>query len=106
MQVETFLSQIQYRITGGSKYLWTSFGPNAWCLESANSFVIIDTKTHMVYSIELSNIDGKSYKWVDPDFINAYIEESREKNCDPWLAYDDIRFIEVTDSSDILSMID
>lgn len=105
MRVESFLAYIEYKITGGSEFLWECYGPNAWCIESDHTHAVIDRVTHMVYEVEVNICNSKNYKWIDPDFADKYIAEAESRKVDPWQVYDDVNYERVYDGSKILSLI-
>lgn len=105
MKLESYLDKIQYRITGGSEFWWDCYGPNAWSIEGHNTDAVFDRVTQMVYEVSLTCNDGKCYKWVDPDFVDRYVQESKNRGFDPWIAYDDVSFHVENDKNKILSLL-
>ena len=89
-RLESFLKAINYRISAGSEFLWKCFGPNARYLDSENdnftTYAIFDHETQHVYEVAISSTyDGEiAYRWIDLDFIEAYKEESKNRNID-WM---------------------
>lgn len=105
MQLESYLARIQYKITGGSKFWWDCYGPNTWSIEAHNTDAVIDYATHMVYEVSVTDHDGRCYKWVDPFFVEKYVQESETRGFDPWIAYDNVKFTVVNDEKEILSLL-
>lgn len=105
MKLDSYLAQVQYKITDGSKFMWDCYGPNAWSIEAPNTDAVFDRVTHMVYEVSVTSGDGTCYKWVDPDWVDKYVQESLTRGFDPWIAYDDVRFNTIVDELEILSLL-
>jgi hypothetical protein len=105
MKLESFLSQIEYKITDGSKFHWDCYGLNAWSITSDRVEAVFDRITLMIYEVSVHYASGDCYKWIDPEFVNAYVNESRSKGFDPWIAYDDVPYKQELLETEILSLI-
>lgn len=90
--IEDFLKSIRFEIAEGADYQWNSYGPRAYMLDSFNQDqlgqyafgIIIDKMTQTVY--EMTAFDWKTetaYRWINPDYIEAYKNESTERGF-PW----------------------
>lgn len=88
-----------YKISEGSEYLWKCYGPNARFLDfkseefEIEADMVFDSKNQTVYSACLF-LKDKCYRWMNPDFIKAFKEESYDKNIDPRMAYEGTNFNE------------
>ena len=118
MQVKDFLEAIDYRITGGSDFCWSCFGPNARYIDCEshemdighqNEFstsIVFDTVTQTVYQVEAHDYqNNRCYRWIDPDFVNAYKQEAKERDVDYRQAYDDVNFVDLDIAEDIIEKI-
>lgn len=112
MNIKQFFEAIDYKITEGNKYMWDCYGPNAWNFESwlggsqdtPSAHVIIDNKTQVVYEAEVhDNKNLRSYRWINPDFVDAYHTECKNRNIDPTNAYDDVKFVDLDVPEDFLA---
>ena len=71
---------VDYRITEGSEYCWTSFGPNAYSLSSWNGdhngwslTITFDTEYQTVYMIEACDyLHNRAYRLIHPDCVEDY----------------------------------
>lgn len=97
-----FMSVINYRITEGSNYLWSCYGPNAYSLDSWNgdnddghSFCIIfDTKTQTVYEVQAHDYKrSRAYRLFNPLYIGAVKNESAERDIDFDEAWDCVKYV-------------
>lgn len=110
--IKDFMEVANYRITEGSEYLWTCFGPNAYQMDSWNGVhgkgghtvcMVFDTHTQTVYSLEAWDYtNDRCYRWINPDYIDAYKEECLGRNIDYDEAFDDVKFIDLELAEDIL----
>jgi len=96
---------LDHRITGGSEYSWQCYGSNARYLDyesdHAHATVLFDSQTQMVYEASVNAKDEKltPYRWLNPEYKDAYYAESADKKIDPNNAWDDTNWcdLEVTD---------
>jgi hypothetical protein len=101
------METIDYKVTDGSEYLWQCFGDNAYKLGSNGSGYTInitfDTLSQRVYEMEAHDFaNHRSYRLIDPDFVQAYRDEAVSKNLRPEEAYDDVDFVTLECDEDIL----
>lgn len=106
MQLETIFDITGYAITGGSRYCWASYGHNAWTIDLDNIVVCFDLQTLRVYDIAVHSDNSVCFKWIDPDFLLLYEQESKDLGFDPWIAYDDVKYQQIYHDQDILQIID
>ena len=96
---------LTHRITGGSEYSWQCYGSNARYLDyesdHAHASVLFDSETQVVYEASVNAKDEKltPYRWINPEYKDAYYAESANKKIDPNNAWDDTNWcdLEVTD---------
>jgi hypothetical protein len=90
------------RVSGGDPHLWKCFGPNANFMEFRDadgngcSHCIFDTFTQEVYLIH-ADVPGtdQAFDWIDPQHLQAYLDECKEHEIDPNIAWDDVRYTHV-----------
>lgn len=99
--LEQFFNAVNFRISEGSDYGWTCFGPDAYmlCAESTESFsasVVFDRQDQTVFEVDVHDYNlSKSYRLINPDFKEQYFKESKERGIDPFEAYDNVNFIDL-----------
>lgn len=80
--LEEFLLAAGHEITGGTEYQWRCWGPNARFINCENrradAYAIWDTETQDVYEIAVQS-DQFYYRWLNPDFIQAYKDEAKAR---------------------------
>lgn len=113
MNLQDFLSAIDYKITDGTKFLWDCFGYDAYILdcEEENTYSIsctFDTKTQLIYLVETHDyVNDRAYRWVNPEYKQSYFDLCKSKNIVEDQAYlndDDkeITFIDLEVAEDYL----
>lgn len=105
MFIEDFFCIIQYKIDSGNPYLWKCFGTNARSVEhmdeSINTYrysinADFDTKTRVIYVLETYDYeDGMSYRWINPEYKDAYNKEASDRDVDADIAYGNVEFTDV-----------
>lgn len=109
LSLSQVFAAMQYRIGSGSEYMWACFGPDAHNIESSDHddygiSITYDTKTQVVYVVEMYDYkhDYRPYRLINPDFLQAYRDECSARYLDPGIAWDEVRFIDLEDSDDML----
>ena len=117
MKLSKFLKAANYKICGGSSYLWNCY-PDAYtidiCDASDTEFgsCTFNTKTQKVYEITLHNyhfdeIDEEwisAYRWINPKFKDLYISECNKRNVSFFTAWDNVQWMDY-DKDEILVMV-
>jgi len=100
------------RTSGGDPYQWKCFGSNAQYLEFRDtdgngcSHCIFDTKDYTVYQVH-ADVPGtdQAFQWTNPQYVNAYINESKSNGIDPNEAWDDVKYTIVDSEETILQYV-
>ena len=95
------------RVSGGDPYLWSCYGENAQFMEFRDSdgkgyaHCIFDTNSYDVYEIhaEVPQQD-LAYRWLAPKTKQAMLNEAKQRNVDPAMAWDDVKYIELSTDSE------
>ena len=100
MELQDFLNLINHRITGGDKFEWECYGPNARTIDSflsddeTSASVVFDTVNQVVYEATvIDELNDKPFRWINPDFKDAYYAEAKARDCNPNQAWDDVEYI-------------
>jgi hypothetical protein len=110
MHLEQILKATSYCITEGSEYLWQCY-PNARILvctsEYAYTSVVHSTVDQTVYEVTVDSNDRDLpiYRWRNPDFIEAYNNESFARSIDPDEALEGLKFMDTESEKDILDKV-
>ena len=108
MNIEDFMKAVQYRITGGEPYCWTSFGPDARYLNADDddygSGTVYDSRTQVIYAAEVhDHVLENSYRWINPAYAEAHDREAKERGVDISQAWDHVRFTNLDSEQDFLT---
>jgi len=99
---------LNHRITGGSTYHWQCYGPNARYLDyesdHAHASVLFDSETQVVYEASVNAKDEKltPYRWINPEYKDAYYAEASNKGINPNQAWDDTNWCDLEVDDDWL----
>ena len=90
MMLKEYLEAIEYRITEGSDFGWSCFGPNARYLDCQgpdlnNDYSIscvFDSINQDIYLVEAWDYrNSREYRWINPTYKNDYKKNSKKVNC-------------------------
>lgn len=106
-----FMETVNYRITEGSDYGWTCYGPNAYSLDSwdgdnDNGYsigIVFDRVNQVVYQMEAHDYkNSRAYRWIHPDYKKKYDAETDKRLIDGDEAWDDVKYTELEVADDML----
>ena len=102
---------LNHQITSGSEYGWKCY-PDARYLdyesEYADISVLYSTTDQTVYQAEVSvkreawDEDKKPYRWLNPDYVDAFYKESKKRKVDTDIAWDNTKWIDLEMEEDFL----
>lgn len=101
MKLKEFLEAVGYRITGGSEFLWSCYGKNAFTIDCIKrklvASVVYDINTQNVYEMIFAD-ESKSepYRYSNPRFVKKHKEEAKKKGYRFEQAWDDVDYTEVS----------
>lgn len=105
------MESVNYRITEGSDYGWACYGHNAYTLDSwsgdndtgYSASIVFDTSTQTVYEMDVCDYSAsRAYRWIHPDFRLAHCAEARKYGSYHTQAWDDVHYIDLEVSKDML----
>lgn len=110
INLKDFMEVCNYRISEGSEFCWSCFGPNAYRLDSWNGEhdghtvgIVFDTKTQEVYQFEVCDYaKNRAYRWTNPEYLEAHDNEATSRDVDGNQAWDDVNYVPLEVSADIL----
>jgi hypothetical protein len=111
MKLSQVNESMDHKIISGSEYHWNCF-PDARFLDYESDYahvsVLYSTEDQTVYQADASikrdvwPHDEKPYRWTNPLFNDAYINEAKERNIDPDQAWDDVKWVTLEVEEDFL----
>jgi hypothetical protein len=103
--IKEWMELTDYKITEGSEYGWSCYGPNAYCLDSWNgvhgpggySFsIVFSTKSQKVYEVSMSDYtNDRAYRMINPKFQEKHRKEALARNVDLNEAWDDVNYVDL-----------
>ena len=111
MKLNEVNEALDHKITSGSEYQWNCY-PDARYLDYESDFahvsVLYSTTDQTVYQAEVSvkreawDEDKKPYRWLNPDYKDAFYKESEKRQVDIDIAWDDVKWIDLEMAEDFL----
>lgn len=106
--MEDFMKCVNYRVTEGSNFTWSCWGPNAYRLDSWDGSqdghtitITFDTQDQVTYCLEAFDYArNRAYRWMAPTYRNVYLAEAQERNVDHAEAWEDVDFVELESLED------
>ena len=98
---------LDHKITGGSEFYWTCWDDARYLdyeSEYAHVSVVFNTQTQEVYTAEINDKANqvKPYRWMNPIYKQAYLDEAKEKNVNPNQAWDNTEWYDLETVEDWL----
>ncbi len=102
--LKEWMEVVKYRISEGSDYCWTCYGPNAYCLDSwdGNNFeghsfsVIFDTRTQEVYEVQAHDyLRDRAYRMINPAYSAHYQKECKERGNKANEAWENVDYVDL-----------
>jgi hypothetical protein len=110
--MKEWMELVDYRITEGSEYGWSCYGPNAYCLDSWNgvhgkggySFsIVFSTKTQKVYEVSVCDYtNNRAYRMILENKRKKHDEEAFLRNVNLNEAWDDVDYVDLEVDDDFI----
>jgi hypothetical protein len=110
--VKEWMELVDYKITEGSDYGWTCYGPNAYSLDSWNgvhgeggySFsIVFSTKTQKVYEVSVCDYtNNRAYRMIAEDKRKKYAKVAKHMGVNLDEAWDDVEYIDLEVDDDFI----
>ena len=111
--IKEFMETVGYKITESSQYCWKCYGPDALSWDYWNQKheaggitinMVFDTKTQLVYEMQVWDYTAnREYRWIHPDYKDAYHAEAKQRGIEPEESIDDNKFIDLEVEEEELS---
>jgi len=110
--MKEWMELVDYKITEGSDYGWSCYGPNAYCLDSWNgvhgkggySFsIVFSTKTQKVYEVSVCDYtNDRAYRMIAENKRKKHGEEAFLRNVDLNEAWDGVDYVDLEIDDDFI----
>ena len=101
--MKEWMELVDYKITEGSDYMWSCYGPNAYTLDSWNgeqdgySFsIVFSTKSQKVYEVNMCDYtNNRAYRMINPKNVEKHRKEAENRSVLENQAWDDVNYIDL-----------
>jgi len=110
--MKEWMELVDYKITEGSDYGWSCYGPNAYTLDSWNgvhgkggySFsIIFSTKTQKVYEVSMCDYtNDRAYRMINPKNVEKHRKEATERGSNLNEAWEDVDYVDLEVDDDFI----
>jgi hypothetical protein len=110
--LKQFFETFGYKITEGSEYGWSCYGPNAYTINSWNGIhgaggfagsIVFDTRDQTVYEVEVCDYTrDRAYRLINPGVVEAHKKEVTNRGEWANKAWDDVNFVDLDVDQDWL----
>ena len=110
--MKEWMELVDYKITEGSDYMWSCYGPNAYRLDSWNgvhgkgghSFsIVFSTKTQKVYEVSTYDYtNDRAYRMINPKNVEKHRKEAKSRDVNFNEAWDDVDYVDLEVADDFI----
>jgi len=110
--IKEWMELVDYKITEGSNYGWSCYGPYSYTLDSWNgvhgkggySFsIIFSNKSQKVYEVSMCDYtNNRAYRMINSKFQKKHEAESLARNVNPNEAWDEVNYIDLDVDDDFI----
>ena len=101
--MKEWMELVDYKITEGSDYMWSCYGPNAYTLDSWNgeqdgySFsIVFSTKSQKVYEVSMCDYtNNRAYRMINPKNVEKHRKEAENRSVLENQAWDDVDYVDL-----------
>ena len=103
--MKEWMELVDYKITEGSEYGWSCYGPNAYSLDSWNgvhgkggySFsIVFSTKSQKIYEVSMCDYtNDRAYRMINPKFQKKHAKEAEMRDVNLNEAWDDVDYVDL-----------
>lgn len=110
--MKEWMELVDYKITEGSDYGWSCYGPNAYTMDSWNgvhgvggySFsIVFSTKTQKVYEVSMCDYtNDRAYRMINPKNQTKHANEATVRGVNLNEAWDDVNYVDLDVMDDFI----
>ena len=110
--MKEWMELVDYKITEGSDYGWSCYGPNAYSLDSWNgvhgkggySFsIVFSTKTQKVYEVSVCDYtNDRAYRMIAKNKQDKHRQEAEDRNVNLNEAWDECDYVDLDVDDDFI----
>jgi hypothetical protein len=110
--MKDWMELVDYKITEGSDYLWSCYGPNAYSLSSWNGIhgaggysfdIVFSTKTQKVYEVSVCDYtNNRAYRMIAENKQDKHRKEAEALDVNLNEAWDDVEYVNLEVDDDFM----
>jgi hypothetical protein len=110
--MKDWMELVDYKITEGSDYLWSCYGPNAYSLSSWNGIhgaggysfdIVFSTKTQKVYEVSVCDYtNNRAYRMIAENKQDKHRKEAEALDVNLNEAWDDVEYVDLEIDEDFM----
>jgi len=112
LSIRDWMKLVDHKITDGSDYFWSCYGPNAYTLDSWNGVhgkggysasIIFSTKTQKVYEVTVCDYtNDRAYRMINPKNVEKHRTEAVTRQVSSAQAWDDVDYVDLEVDEDFI----
>ena len=110
--MKEWMELVDYKITEGSDYGWSCYGPNSYSLDSWNGIhgdggysfnIVFSTKSQKVYEVSVCDYtNNRAYRMINPKNVEKHAREAVSRDVNLNEAWEDVDYVDLEVDDDFI----
>ena len=112
LNMREWMELVDYKITEGSDYGWSCYGPNSYSLDSWNGIhgeggynfsIVFSTKSQKVYEVGICDYtNNRAYRMINPNNVEKHRKEAIARDVNFNEAWEDVDYVDLEVDDDFI----
>ena len=112
LNMREWMELVDYKITEGSDYGWSCYGPNSYSLDSWNGIhgeggynfsIVFSTKSQKVYEVGICDYtNNRAYRMINPNNVEKHRKEAVARDVNFNEAWEDVDYVDLEVDDDFI----
>jgi len=112
LNMREWMELVDYKITEGSDYGWSCYGPNSYSLDSWNGIhgeggysfnIVFSTKSQKVYEVSICDYtNDRAYRMINPNNVKKHRKEAADRDVNLNEAWDVVDYVDLEVDDDFI----
>ena len=112
LNMREWMELVDYKITEGSDYGWSCYGPNSYSLDSWNGIhgeggynfsIVFSTKSQKVYEVSICDYtNNRAYRMINPNNVEKHRKEAVARDVNFNEAWEDVDYVDLEVDDDFI----
>jgi len=112
LNMREWMELVDYKITEGSDYGWSCYGPNSYSLNSWNGIhgdggysfsIVFSTKSQKVYEVSICDYtNNRAYRMINPNNVEKHRKEAVARDVNFNEAWEDVDYVDLEVDDDFI----